>query len=68
MLQLLIQLLIYATVFAVMAFGLYWVCTRFFPNFPPALWICGAVLLIIILVFVSGQLGGGASVFPVLRK
>lgn len=32
----LITLLIWIIVFAVAAFGLSWICTRFFPEFPPA--------------------------------
>ena len=55
----LIGLLIAAIIFAVIAYAMYWVCTRFFPQFPPALWICGAILLIIILLYVSGQIPGG---------
>ncbi len=56
----LIAVLIAIVIFAVVAYGLYWICTKFFPNFPPALWICGVVLLIMILVFASNQFGGGA--------
>ena len=52
----LIGLLIMCIVFAVLAYALYWVCTHFFPNFPPALWISGAVLIVIILLYASGQL------------
>jgi hypothetical protein len=55
--QLLIYLLIDILIFAVIAYALYWVCTHFFPTFPPALWICGVVLLIALLLFISGQLG-----------
>jgi hypothetical protein len=51
----LIEVLVYVLFFALVAFGMYWVCTHFFPTFPPALWICGVVLLIMILLFVSGQ-------------
>jgi len=54
----LITLLIWAIIFAVLAFALLWVCSRFFPEFPPARWICGAILLIILLVAISGQFGG----------
>ncbi len=61
----LIQFLIYIVIFAIAAYGLYWICTHFFPNFPPALWICGAVLLIVVLLFISRGLGGG---FPVLHR
>jgi len=58
MAQSLIVLLIYAIIFAVVAYGLYWICTHFFPGFPPALWICGAILVIVLLLFVAGQIGG----------
>jgi hypothetical protein len=63
----LIVLLIDILIFAIVAYALYWVCTHFFPNFPPALWICGGILLILLLLFVSGQIGGGPVLFP-LRK
>lgn len=64
--QQLIQLLIYIVIFAVVGYGLWWVCVKFaLPQ--PVMWICGAILLIIILVFVSGQLGSGASLFPLRR-
>lgn len=63
----LIQVLVYVLIFAVVAYGLYWVCVHFFPGFPPALWICGAILLIVILLFISGQLGSGPVTFPHLR-
>ena len=53
----LINLLIYVFLFALLAYGMYWVCTHFFPNFPPALWICGVILLIVILLAVTGQIG-----------
>jgi hypothetical protein len=62
----LIQLLIYIVIFAIVAYGLYWVCTKFgLPQ--PVLWICGALLLIVILLFLSHQLGGGGSLFPLRR-
>lgn len=65
----LIQLIIYIVVFAVVAFGLNWVCDRFaMPQ--PIKWIVGAVLLIILLIFVAQQLGatGGVGVFPAIRR
>ena len=62
----LIQVIIYIVIFAIVGYGLYWVCTKFgLPQ--PVLWICGAILLIIILLFVSKELGGGASIFPLRR-
>ena len=65
--QVLISLLIWIVIFAIVAYGLYWVCTKFgLPQ--PVLWICGAILLIFILVFVAGQLGEGGASFPLLRS
>ncbi len=56
----LIQLIVYLVIFAIVAYGLYWVCVKFgLPQ--PVMWICGALLLIIILLFVSGQLGSGGN-------
>ena len=54
------QLIVYIVIFAVVGYGLWWVCTKFaLPQ--PVLWICGAILLIIILLFLSRQLGVGAG-------
>jgi len=62
----LIQLIVYLVIFAIVGYGLYWVCVKFaMPQ--PVLWIVGAILLIIILLFVSRQLGGGVVVFPRVR-
>jgi len=61
----LIAILVWILIFAVVAFGLLWVCGKFFPEFPPARWICGVVLLIILLAAISGQLGNFS--FPHLR-
>ena len=66
MAQTLISLLIVAIIFAVIAYAMYWVCTHFFPGFPPALWICGAILLIVLLLYVSGQMGS-APLIPLRR-
>lgn len=53
----LIQLVIYILLFAIAAYGLKWVCSNF--GLPaPIFWICGVILLIIILLFVSNQVGG----------
>jgi Kef-type K+ transport system membrane component KefB len=49
---LLINFLIYIVIFAIVAYGLYWICTKFgLPQ--PVLWLCGAIL--------AGQLGGGTG-------
>lgn len=62
----LIQLIIYIVIFAIVAYGLWYVCTKFgMPQ--PVFWICGAVLLIIILLFLNRQLGGGAVNWPMRR-
>ncbi len=56
----LISLLIYVIVFAIIGYGLWWVCTKFgMPQ--PVLWIVGGILLIILLLFVANQLGVGAA-------
>lgn len=52
----LITLLIYVLIFAIVAFGLKWVCDSFAMP-PPVLWICGGILLIILLIFVAGRAG-----------
>lgn len=65
----LIQLIIYIVIFAVVGYGLWWVCQKFaLPQ--PVVWICGAILLIVILLFVSRQLGvaGGGGPFLPLRR
>jgi hypothetical protein len=66
MAQTLIVLLIDIIIFAVIAYALYWICTHFFPSFPPALWICGAILLIVLIIFITGQMGG--PILVPLRK
>ena len=56
----LVDLLVYIVIFAIVGYGLYWVCVKFgLPQ--PVLWICGAILLIIILMFLANQLGVGGS-------
>ena len=62
----LIQLIVYIIVFAIVAYGLYWICVKFaLPA--PVMWICGAILLIVVLIFLSQQLGiGGGNIFPSL--
>lgn len=60
--QLLITVLIGIVIFAILAFGMKWICDTFFPAFRPAYWICGVVLLIILLIAVSNVFGGAAPV------
>jgi phosphate starvation-inducible membrane PsiE len=58
--QQLIQLIIYVVIFAIVAYGLFWICQKFqLPQ--PVMWICGAILLIIVLIFVANQLGAGGD-------
>lgn len=63
----LISLIIYIVIFACVAYGLWWVCQKFgLPQ--PVVWIVGAILLIILLIFTAQQLGmGGSQVFPLRR-
>lgn len=58
--DLLINVLIGIVFFAILAYGMYFVCTKFFPNFAPALWICGVILIIVLLVIV-GKFGAGGE-------
>lgn len=61
----LIGVLIWVIIFCAVGYGLKWVCTSFgLPQ--PVLWICGAIMLIILLLFISGQFGGGVA-FPSFR-
>jgi len=64
----LISLIVYIIIFAVVGYGLWWICVKFaLPQ--PVLWICGAILLIIILLFISRVLGGAGSLsLPPLRR
>ena len=60
-----ISLIIWIVLFCIAAFGMIWVCDKF--GLPaPVKWICGALLLIVILLFVSRQLGYPGT-WPALR-
>lgn len=49
-------LFIWVLVFCLAAYGFYWVCQHFgLPK--PVWWICGAILLIVLLVFLLRQIG-----------
>ena len=62
----LISLLVYIIVFAIVAWGLIFLCDKFaMPQ--PVKWICGGILLVIILIWLAGQLGDGTMTFPRLR-
>jgi amino acid transporter len=57
----LISLIIWIVIFAAVAYCLFWICDRAgFP--PPVRWIIGAILLIMVLYFLSGQLGSGPGI------
>ena len=61
-----IALVIYVIVFSLVAYGLLWVCNNF--GLPaPVKWICGALLLIILLLFISRYVGVGALSLPPRR-
>ncbi len=50
----LLSILLTVLIFVVVAYGLYWVCTKFqMPQ--PILWLCRAILLIIILMWATGH-------------
>jgi hypothetical protein len=67
MTQPLISLLIAILIFGTIAWVMWIICVKFFPEFPPARWICGVVLLIILLLYISGQLGSGPALGPLHR-
>jgi hypothetical protein len=63
----LISLVIYIVIFAIVAYGLYWVCTKFqLPQ--PVMWICGALLIIVLLLFLAQQLGVTGNVMIPPRR
>ena len=56
----LIQLIIYVVVFCIIGYGMHWVVKKYeLPQ--PVLWICGAILLIMLLLFLADQFGSGGS-------
>lgn len=60
-----IQIAIYIAVFCFVAYGCVWLCQKF--QMPVwVLWICGAILLIVLLLFVAGQFSGGGPQFNLL--
>ena len=53
-----ISLIVWIVIFCIAAYGMYWICMKFgLPQ--PVLWLCGALLLIIILLFLGHQIGAG---------
>jgi hypothetical protein len=56
----LIMLIVYIILFAIVAYGLNWVCVSYaLPQ--PIRWIVGGILLIVLLLFLSRQLGVGSG-------
>jgi hypothetical protein len=56
----LIMLIVYIILFAIVAYGLNYVCVMY--NLPqPIRWIVGGILLIAILLFLSRQVGVGSG-------
>ena len=58
-----ISLLVSLIIFAVVAYGAWWVCQKFAMP-PPVLWLCGGILLVILLLYLARQFGVG----PILRS
>lgn len=56
----LIGILVMIVIFAVVAYAMYWVCTKFAAP-QPVFWICGLILLIFLLYFLGSQFGGGGG-------
>jgi hypothetical protein len=42
--------------FGILALGLLWISDKYFPEYPIVRWICGAFLIVLILLYASGQL------------
>ena len=60
-----LTLIISIAVFIAAAYGLYWVCQKFaMPK--PVWWVCGGILLLVLLVFLL-RLAGLAVPPPLLR-
>jgi len=55
MIQNIINIILTVVIFAVAAWGLHWICIKFqLPQ--PVLWICGVALLIVVLLYLSGEI------------
>lgn len=62
----LISLIVVVVIFAVVAWGAWRLCVMFaMPQ--PVLWIVGAILLIFLLYFISGQVGADSFHFNLRR-
>ena len=58
MLTTLLYVLVGILIFAILAYGMKWVCDTFFVGIKLAYLICGVVLLIILILAASAYLGG----------
>ena len=66
MIDQIIYLLIAILIFAIVAWGLNWVIVTYaLPT--PVKWVCGALLLIILLLFLAHQVGVGGGLRPFPR-
>ena len=63
----LIALLVWVIIFAVVGYGAWWICTHYQMP-PPVFWIVGAILLIILLLFIGRSVGISSPMLPPLRK
>ena len=52
----LIQLFIFGIIFCAVATGIWWLCVKFGAP-QPVQWIAGAVLILILLIFLAQQVG-----------
>jgi hypothetical protein len=59
----LLSILIAILVFGVVAVAMYLVCTRFLGRWPQALWICGGILLLVLIYYVASQAGVSGATF-----
>ncbi len=59
----LIWVLVAIVIFAILAFGMKWICDTFFNGFRPAYWICGVILLILLLISANAFFTGGIGDF-----
>lgn len=57
----LIEIIIGIALLAALGWGLFWVCDRAFPNFAPAKWLVGVLMIILILMFANREMNYGNS-------
>ena len=62
----LMSLIVWIIVFCLVAYGMYWACVHFaLPK--PIWWVCGAILIIVLLVFLLRQIGAPLSLTTPIR-